>query len=465
MDNIMLHIMEARDERVLMQKELCNIYHLPIISFTLNIVGNVKRTNLFDILFNLGCYQIEEALILQQLKVKEIIINDYGNTAFYIYNASTELIKRAMIKIEDFNELSRLFDIDVIDNESYKPLSRTQLGDPPRSCLICKDVPYIVCRRNSTHSFDEVIKKTKDISNKGFSKILSNFAKFALECEISTSPKPGLVDRLNNGSHTDMNYSLFLKSIESITPFLELEYMAVFDNSNKDEMFKEMKIVGLSAEKKMLESTKGINTHKGAFFSLSIIGCAISYCVSKEYEVSIDNIKKFSKEFGEWSKLNNGINSSHGNCVRTNIGNYGIYEETISGYLSVFDKCYKYLSTFRKDKELTIYFTKLISCYEFDENLFDRKIEPICLRIMCTLLASVKDSNIIYRSGIDALIDIHNKFTAIDYKNYNDDELRKVLIREDIDFIKKNLSPGGVADLLTLVIFTMILVSFDIIKL
>ncbi|MBK5201847.1 MAG: citrate lyase holo-[acyl-carrier protein] synthase [Spirochaetaceae bacterium] len=465
MNNMIIQIMENRDKRVLHQKELCDIYHLPLISFTLNIAGNIKKNKLFDILFNLGCKEIELALISNQIKLKEILLQDSGNTAFYVYNLSAEFIKRAMIEIEDFNDLSRLFDIDVIDNETYTPLSRTQFGNPPRSCLICRDVPYLICRRNNTHSFGEIIHKTKEISNKSFSRILSNIARFSLECELSTSPKPGLVDRLNNGSHTDMNYPLFLKSIESITPFLELEYMVCFDNLNKNELFKKMKSIGLEGERTMLESTNGINTHKGAFFSLSTIGCAISYSISNEDNISIDNIKQFSKEFGEWARLNNDTNISHGDNIRKNIGNYGIYDETISGYLSVFSKCYKYLSLFREDKQLNVFFTKLISNYEFDENIFNEKIEPLSLRIMCTLLSSAKDSNIIYRGGLKALLAINNKFSEIDSYNYCDKELKEILINEDIDFVKNNLSPGGVADLLTLVIFTMTLVSLDIIKL
>ena len=41
----------------------------------------------------------------------------------------------------------------------------------------------------------------------------------ALWQELELTPKPGLVDRLNNGSHRDMDHALFVRSIMAITPW------------------------------------------------------------------------------------------------------------------------------------------------------------------------------------------------------------------------------------------------------
>ncbi len=38
--------------------------------------------------------------------------------------------------------------------------------------------------------------------------------------EVFTAPKPGLVDRLDNGAHRDMSLRTFLLSTAAITPFL-----------------------------------------------------------------------------------------------------------------------------------------------------------------------------------------------------------------------------------------------------
>lgn len=465
MDEILLRILQNREERSLIQKRLCKSYNLPVISFTLNIAGDIKRNKLYDIIFKLGCKQIESNMLFSKLENKQILFNDYGNTAFYVYHCSADLLKRTMIKIEDQNDLSRLYDIDVIDDKSLTPLKRTNFGFPPRSCLICKDVDYNYCRGRKNHSFDEIVNKTKNISQDNYVRILSNIARFSLECELSTSPKPGLVDRFNNGSHLGMNYNLLLVSIDCIIPFLEMEYRACFDYKNKNDLFKKMKKIGILAEKKMLEITKGVNTHKGAFFSLATIGCAISYCIAKEENISIHNIQQFVKEFGDWSKFNNMINLSNGNHVRINIGDYGIYSELLSGYSSVFLRCNKYLNLFKENTEIINSLTKLINTYSFDKDLFTYKIEPICLRIMCTLLSCVNDSNIIYRGGLTSLYEMHDRFTYIDSMNYSDVLLKEILINEDKKFTTMNLSPGGVANLLTLELFIMIIISLEILEL
>ncbi len=464
MDDMVLEIMRARDERALRQRELCEKYNLPLISFSLNIAGNIKRNKLIDIIFNLGCKQIENYLSNKQLIHKEILCSKSGNTAFFIYSLNINDVKASMIELEDYNELTRLYDIDVIDNTSLKPISRTQFGKEPRTCLICKDVPYLICRGNRCHSIDEIRDEIDTRCIKSISTILSSLARFALKCELSTTPKPGLVDRLNNGSHSDMNYNLFLDSIDTIIPYLEREYQSGFTTIIKEELFLKMKTIGLAAEREMLLSTNGINTHKGAFFSLSTIGCAICFCISHEMSVSTDNIRLFAKEFGEWAKDHNDEKQSHGKTIRANIGSYGIYEETISGYLSVFSKCSKYLTLFKKDEELKSYLNSIIYEYRDDEILFNKKIEPICIRIMCTLLSSVKDSNIIYRGGLSSLNDINSRFNEIDNSNYSYKELREILFNEDKNFIENNLSPGGVADLLSIVIFTMSLIALDILE-
>lgn len=44
-------------------------------------------------------------------------------------------------------------------------------------------------------------------------------AEAALWQELELTPKPGLVDKLNNGSHRDMDHALFVRSIAAITPW------------------------------------------------------------------------------------------------------------------------------------------------------------------------------------------------------------------------------------------------------
>ena len=45
------------------------------------------------------------------------------------------------------------------------------------------------------------------------------FAREALIREVEATPKPGLVDKNNSGSHSDMDVSLFIKSADALAPY------------------------------------------------------------------------------------------------------------------------------------------------------------------------------------------------------------------------------------------------------
>ena len=48
--------------------------------------------------------------------------------------------------------------------------------------------------------------------------LLGHAAAWALKGELDLTPKPGLVDRDNSGSHNDMDYDLMTDSIVSLVP-------------------------------------------------------------------------------------------------------------------------------------------------------------------------------------------------------------------------------------------------------
>ena len=86
-----------------------------------------------------------------------------------------------------------------------------------------------------------------------------------------TTPKPGLADLCSNGAHTDMDVSVFEKSIDALFSlvcqngrtgiYMELFYRRTVSGYTKDRY---------SGRKKMYQITGGINTHKGLIFRLGI---------------------------------------------------------------------------------------------------------------------------------------------------------------------------------------------------
>ena len=68
--------------------------------------------------------------------------------------------------------------------------------------------------------------------------------------EVSATPKPGLVDRHDNGAHHDMNYQTFAVSTEAIVPYLNAMYQAGenWSDPKGKGLFLSIRPIGVEAE-------------------------------------------------------------------------------------------------------------------------------------------------------------------------------------------------------------------------
>ena len=142
-----------REKRADEQKKFLEIYHSPLISFSMNIPGPIKTNDLIRRAFDTGKKLILEALenINAEINNKIEIHEDTGDEILLsVKNSNPEKLKDIFIKIENENKLGRLFDIDVID-EKGKKLSRGNF----RKCLICEKQAQ-ECARSRAHSVKEM---------------------------------------------------------------------------------------------------------------------------------------------------------------------------------------------------------------------------------------------------------------------------------------------------------------------
>ncbi len=108
---------------------------------------------------------------------------------------------------------------------------------------------------------------------------LADDAQRALLYEVVTCPKPGLVDPISSGPHPDMDVYLFIDSSLALRSYFETaeKIGKQFEGTDLTEMFQILRRAGQKAETTMYTATNGVNTHKGAIFSLGILVCAESY--------------------------------------------------------------------------------------------------------------------------------------------------------------------------------------------
>lgn len=397
-------MLQARDERQSLQQELLRTYQKPIISLTMNIAGPCKRTTLVEFAFDEGLRRLERQLP-PPLSCKIRCANT-GCEAQLVYDAAPEALKEATVAIEESDELGRLFDMDVLTPDGAK-LSRPA----PRRCLICGG-PVQVCARSRAHSLEELSAETLRILRSFAQNRLADLAVEALLSEARLTPKPGLVDRRNNGAHRDMDLPLMEVSARSLRPFfLETTRLGM----ERRDCMPQLQKAGVAAEKAMLAATHGVNTHKGAIFSLGML-CAASAGVLAGY----GEVFSLTEELAKAARPAK-TSDTHGSQVRKAFGAGGARSEALSGFPHVRSAL----------------------------ALLQKGTSP--LNVLLTLMADLEDSNLLWRGGPEGLafVQEHAKWILSQPETDHAD----LAMAMDNLCIQRNLSPGGSADLLAAALF------------
>lgn len=282
--------------------------------------------------------------------------------------------------------------------------------------------------------------------------IIAHLATQALQAELDTTPKPGLVDKDNNGAHRDMDYALMQRSIDTLHPyFVKLALLGCADTLPSHTAIRD---AGIEAEKAMLSATNGVNTHKGALFSM---GLAVVAAAHEERKIAANEEQILKERNGGEDVLVSlqttikalaasfpDTNGTHGSKAKLlskgTTAIKGALDNAREGYEMLFAEWLPFYIERRKERD----------AYTLHKTL---------LRIMCDL----DDTNVIYRTDLAtaekvkqearALLDSFSKaHTAEDKEKRIAAEL---LALKDMDkrYTARNISPGGAADMLSLTIF------------
>lgn len=246
--------------------------------------------------------------------------------------------------------------------------------------------------------------------------LVADLAERALRLELDTTPKPGLVDRQDNGAHKDMDYALMSKSISALRPYLTR--LAV--ESAKDIDPVKIKEIGIEAEKAMLKATSGVNTHKGALFCIGLSVAAASCLACSTEAVEAYSFKELVSRAASEIPSARG---THGAEAKRSFKVGGALENARAAYPELFADWLPYYRSLESDP---------FRCHK------------TLLHIMTTL----DDTNILHRRGAEGLAHAEAEAARLleDFSESGLSSLNK-------DFIRENISPGGSADMLSLTIF------------
>ena len=103
-------------------------------------------------------------------------------------------------------------------------------------------------------------------------KEVAKLATKALLYEVTISPKAGLVSRLSNGSHRDMDFYTFIDSALSLSKYFSECFIYGQENDfYSPNFFKNLRDLGKKAEKEMYKATDAMKTHQIMIFSMRIL--------------------------------------------------------------------------------------------------------------------------------------------------------------------------------------------------
>lgn len=434
MEVSLIEMLDARERRVMRQQQLLAQFNRPLICFTMNIAGPIK-----DSLSIRKGYAIGKKMLEQQMRVERFHCIHFeetqghtGSEAIYVLDAPGEAVKTMTCRIEDHSDLGRLFDMDVIapDGEKY---GRTT----PRTCLICGNQAQ-VCARSRSHTVPELQARTRQIlenaSEEWDAERAAAMAVQALLYEVGISPKPGLVDRYNSGSHKDMDFFTFQSSAVSLYPYFRqcCQIGRQTADAAATETFRQLRVPGQLAEGRMYGATGGINTHKGAIFSLGILCGALGRLDSEQWKepetvlrecaVMTEGLTK-----GDFHGLMPDNAVTAGQKLYLKYGITGVRGQAEAGFPAVWE----------------------IGLPKLEEGLNrGLSINDAACAALLAILADSVDTNLISRSNYETQQET-SKFIACLLEN-DPFPGTEILTELDQNFREKNLSPGGSADLLAM---------------
>ena len=384
-------------------------------------------------------YSERKAMVSQGVKdLGNVVVVDGSDYAVSATTFPTYFLKR----ISDATDTQILLDLDIylrhiapalganvrfVGSEPTDPLTRRynelmrqQFGDD-HICEIPRMEKYgsvvsasRVRRAIEANSLWQAIKL---VPSSTIPYIIAHLATRALQAELDTTPKPGLVDKRDNGAHRDMDHALMLRSIRALHPyFIRLAQLGC---SSPQPPHDDIVRIGIEAERAMFEATGGVNTYKGALFSM---GLAV---IAAGGAALCHNTNAMSSSIAALASRFPITKGTHGSEAKTRACLKGALDNARDGYRMLFEAWLPFYET----------------CVESADPY---ALHKTLLRIMCDL----DDTNIVYRTSLATMLQVKEESKQL-LQSFSIMGLETM----NSKFMRCNISPGGSADMLSLVVF------------
>lgn len=260
--------------------------------------------------------------------------------------------------------------------------------------------------------------------------LIAHLATDALRAELYTTPKPGLVDRNDNGAHKDMDLALMNKSIDTLQPFMVK--LALYGNACGEHFelpdVSEVRHIGIEAEQAMLKSTGGVNTHRGALFAMGLTTLAAAWCMARDGIVGSKQLRELIMQVAD------GFTPTAGTH-----GNEAVNAHRVTGALDLAKAGYPQL------------YSEWLPAYR---NWLASDATTARHRLLLLIMSQLDDTNVIHRVGYEQAQQVKQEALGLlnDYNTAGMEQMNR-------GFIARNVSPGGSADMVALTLFNHALLN------
>ena len=258
--------------------------------------------------------------------------------------------------------------------------------------------------------------------------LLAATATWALREEAQLTPKPALVDRRGSGAHRDMSLQLLLRSAATLERTFALAAQAAATMSFGVRLRERLARIGIDGETAMLRATGGINTHRGAIWSLGLL------CAAAVRQTGTLNATEACEQAGLIARLPLAERApmSHGRRMFVLHGAGGARGEAEDGFPHVHKVALPALRSARR-----------------------RGTDECSARLhaLISLIAYVDDTCLLHRGGRAALEAAQAGARTVLALGVWTPPGRRALLDLDRDLVGRNASPGGSADLLAATLF------------
>jgi triphosphoribosyl-dephospho-CoA synthase len=151
---------------------------------------------------------------------------------------------------------------------------------------------------------------------------------WALHTEARLTPKPGLVDERGGASHPDMSVDLLLASADELREPLRQCAEAALTMPLGPDLRARLGRIGRAGERRMLDVTGGVNTHRGALWALGLLSAGVA--VTSEAASAANFAAQLARIPDPCAPMP--TTPSHGQRARMQCGTPGAVGEATAGF-------------------------------------------------------------------------------------------------------------------------------------